>query len=82
MMQHALAVLSHIQPREYISFTLENGHARSQGGRQPAAAKPPWYQKHDISLKRFGVLGVATPSASTAVPITTFCFLQRTKYNR
>ena len=46
---YPLAVLSHVQRRftytwYYISYILDNcGHSRSQGGRQPAAAKPPFY---------------------------------------
>ena len=42
---YPLAVLSHLQRRFltwYVSYILGNcGHARSQGGRQPAEAKPP-----------------------------------------
>ena len=39
---YPLAVLSHLRPR--FAYILGNyGHARSQGGRQPAAAKPPLY---------------------------------------
>ena len=37
------AVMSHLRPR--YAYILGNfGHARSQGGRQTAAAKPPLYQ--------------------------------------
>ena len=39
-LMYPLAVLSHLRPR--FAYILGNyGHARSQGGRQPAAAKPP-----------------------------------------
>ena len=39
---YSLAVLSHLRPR-FVYILGNCGHARSQGGRHPAAAKPPLY---------------------------------------
>ena len=51
-----LAVLSHLRPR--FAYILGHyRHARSQGGRQPAAAKPPFYTiQYRIMLRRARVL--------------------------
>ena len=42
---HPLAVPSHLRP-QFSSNLGHYGHARSQGERQPAAAKPPLYCIH------------------------------------
>ena len=40
MVLRGSTAVSHLRPR--LAYTLGNyGHAQSQGGRQPAAAKPP-----------------------------------------
>ena len=54
-----LAVLSHLRPRfAYTTYILGNyGHARSQGGRQAAATKPPLYTTR-ICLEEYKLYGI------------------------
>ena len=54
-LMYPLAVLSHLWPRfAYIlGYLRYSGHARSPGGRQPAAAKPPSYMILTISGRPF-----------------------------
>ena len=55
--------VSHLRSR--FAYILGNcGHARSQGGRQPAAAKPPSYSTHEYVCRetRLSLVGLPCPS--------------------
>ena len=87
LLMYFLAVLSHLRPRfAYITthYILGNdGHALSQGGRHPTAAKPPLYYTRYLvqsTLERvcrlypMYMLYYRLHTSSTAVPVYVFTY--------